>query len=115
MEQKKDSPPLDLLQFYGRSHIKLYPGGDRGYSSIKTMERCPTIQVLGWLVWGGKYEFLCDIFRMKDFRQGDFFGRIDPFIHTLTLVSTSLQWPLSSVPKVAIVEIVPSTSTIAIL
>ena len=27
MEQKKDSPPLDLLQFYGRSHIiTLYPG-----------------------------------------------------------------------------------------
>ena len=28
MQQKKDSPPLDLLQFYGRSHITLYLGGD---------------------------------------------------------------------------------------
>ena len=53
MEQEKDSPPLDLLQFYGRSHITLYPGGDREYSSIKTMERCnnnPSFGVvgLGW-------------------------------------------------------------------
>ena len=27
MEKKKDSPLLDLLQFYGRSHITLYLGG----------------------------------------------------------------------------------------
>ena len=38
---------------------------------------------------------------MATSKQQPFFW---PTVHTLSLVSTSLQWPLSSVPKVAIVE-----------
>ena len=35
MEKKKDSPPLDLLQFYGRSHITLYLGGGDPLKDVK--------------------------------------------------------------------------------
>ena len=107
MEQKKDSPPLDLLQFYCRSHYTLPRGRWRilKYQNNGKVSNNPSFGVVsarGWGGGGGLKNSYCDLFRMKDFWQGDFFGRINPFIHTFTLVSTSLQWPLSSVPKVAL-------------
>ena len=37
MEKKKDSPPLELLQFYGRSHITLYLGGGGSVEGRKAL------------------------------------------------------------------------------
>ena len=61
MEQKKDSPPLDLLQFYGRSHIiTLYRGRSRIHNGKES--NSPSFGVVSGGGGGGGIRTLMVIF-----------------------------------------------------